>query len=195
MNLNIMTEKELLIKLKQYGENQSNLTCVILDIDNSHKNFGKEIKSNIIDYLLVEICQSFNNAYTCRFGRDAFLVLIPDNKISLFEIPIIKENLQKKLQQNMKSEITFCIGIANYPENVKNISELTAIASEALFDAKQKGINKIEIPSGEPMKLKSLYFRKGQLKKLSYLSETIKESESYIIRKALDEYFDKHFND
>jgi len=83
----------------------------------------------------------------CRYGGEEFAVLLPDcPKEKAIEIA---EDLRKKIEQNTillrrkKTNITVSIGVASFPEDAKLKDELIGQADQALYEAKQKGRNRV----------------------------------------------------
>jgi predicted signal transduction protein with EAL and GGDEF domain len=88
--------------------------------------------------------------------------------------------------------ITLSFGVASYPRDAKNVVELFRVADSALFRAKELGKNKICLSEAENMVLKSSYFTKTQLDRLSKLSKSKDKTEAFLLREALDDLFKKY---
>ena len=66
------------------------------------------------------------------------------------------------------------------------------MADSALFRAKDLGKNRICLSEAESMVLKSNYFTKTQLDRLSRLSKANDRTEAFLLREALDDLFKKY---
>ena len=88
--------------------------------------------------------------------------------------------------------ITVSVGIASYPRDSKNAIELFRVADSALFRAKKLGKNKVCLSEAESMALKSSYFTRTQLDRLSELSKETEKTEAFLLREALDDLFKKY---
>ncbi|HDR5271687.1 GGDEF domain-containing protein [Bacillus thuringiensis] len=188
-----VSKKQLCDKMSQVDGEK--LVLFILDIDNSKGIFGESIDSKTLKQFLFTFKEVFGTekSYFSQIGRDAFAGLfVCDNNYSLFDIMQQKLSFQSTISNNFETpELTTCMGVSIYPDICKKKEELFSFAYDALFFAKCKGPNSIESSTSENMKLKSLYFRKSQLDKLSYYSKKNNHSESEIIRRALDDYLNK----
>ncbi|WP_457622689.1 putative bifunctional diguanylate cyclase/phosphodiesterase [Persephonella sp.] len=132
-------------------------TVFVIDIDHFKKindTYGHEIG----DYVLKELTKRINrcirdNDILIRYGGEEFLLLIRANPVS----PEYKKNilnLAKRIKneiefypfdiENIKLKVTVSIGI-NFYEHEKSIEEAIKHADIALYSAKQKGRNRIEV--------------------------------------------------
>lgn len=190
---NVISKEEFFNKAKHLLSNKEKVSIFIIDIDNSKQLFGDEIDHFVIDEIFKFLTSKIPNITVSQVGRDAFSGLIVDDKrISLLEIASIKEELQHYLEKKTNIKITFCMGISTFPDFCKDVENVFSTAFEALLVAKTRGSNSMESAFEESMKLKSLYFRKKQLIKLAKFSKQTNKSESYIIRRALDDFFEKN---
>ncbi|WP_456399742.1 putative bifunctional diguanylate cyclase/phosphodiesterase [Persephonella sp.] len=132
-------------------------TVFVIDIDHFKKindTYGHEIG----DFVLKELTRRINNCIRdndilIRYGGEEFLLLVRANPIQ----PEYKKNilnLAKRIKneiefypfniENIKLKVTVSIGI-NFYEHEKSIEEAIKHADIALYSAKQKGRNRIEI--------------------------------------------------
>ena len=88
--------------------------------------------------------------------------------------------------------ITLSFGVASYPRDSKNAIDLLRVADSGLFRAKKQGKNRICLSEAESMALKSSYFTKTQLDRLSELSKSNDRTEAFLLREALDDLFKKY---
>jgi hypothetical protein len=80
------------------------------------------------------------------------------------------------------------VGIAGRPAHGSTAEELLEAADAGLVRAKRAGGNRIAIHVGERMILKSSYYPRPSLHRLTKLSRRTGRPEASILREALDEY-------
>ena len=110
------------------------------------------------------------------------------------ELELLSDNTFT-LNDKSRSEnvyITISCGIASYPRDSKNVVELFRVADSAMFRAKKLGKNKVCLSEAESMVLKSSYFTKTQVDRLSELSKELEKTEAFLLREALDDLFKKY---
>ena len=98
----------------------------------------------------------------------------------------------KSLTKTENINITLSFGVASYPRDSKNVIDLLRVADSGLFRAKKEGRNRICLSEAESMVLKSSYFTKTQLDRLSELSKANDKTEAFLLREALDGLFKKY---
>ena len=74
----------------------------------------------------------------------------------------------------------------------KTVEEATRAAVEALMRAKREGRGRVVIYVEEKMTLKSNYYPRASLDRLSKLSSATDRTEASLLREALDDLFQKH---
>ena len=160
--------------------NNKKIALIFIDLDNFkfvNDTFGHEIG----DLLLIQIANRLKKSIrksdvASRIGGDEFILIL--NNINS------KEEVEKKVQeiinvlnapiiiQDKKIEVTFSAGIAVYPDDTKNISELLQFADIAMYEAKREGKNRFKfINLSLQEKVKTFY------NTLEELKEAIKNEE------------------
>jgi len=83
----------------------------------------------------------------CRYGGEEFSVLLPDctrqKALELAEEARKKIAEQTIILRREKTRITVSIGVAIFPKDAQNVKELIHKADEALYQAKEKGRNRV----------------------------------------------------
>jgi diguanylate cyclase len=79
------------------------------------------------------------------------------------------------------------VGIAARPQHAATVPELMRAADEALFRAKREGKGRVAIYVEDRMTLKSNYYSKASLERLSKLSSATGRTEASLLREALDD--------
>ncbi|MGQ9534549.1 MAG: diguanylate cyclase [bacterium] len=130
---------------------QHSLTVAIIDLDN-FKYFNDNFGHQAGDQLLIRLSQIFNKYFRDtdvigRYGGDEFIVMFPETKKE--EAAKIVANLLSnfKIYDHTHSpgdkRITFSAGVAAYPEDGLNPSELIKNADTALYEAKNAGRGRV----------------------------------------------------
>ncbi|TYQ15905.1 UNVERIFIED_CONTAM: diguanylate cyclase (GGDEF)-like protein [Acetivibrio alkalicellulosi] len=184
-------------------EGQGPFSLAVIDVDNFaniNKTYGYSIGDEVIKKITSILCQNVSD-FDCitRRGDEYCLLLINKGSERSF---IELEELRRYISDNIfnfnyedRSEniyITISCGIASYPRDAKNYVELSRVADSALFRAKKLGKNKVCLSEVESMVLKSSYFTKTQVDRLSSLAKLIEKTEAFLLREALDDLFKKY---
>jgi diguanylate cyclase (GGDEF)-like protein len=131
------------------------LSVVLLDLDN-FKDYNEAFGHIEGDEILRKIGSLIrkntrSTDFPVRYGGDEFAIICPDT--SLKEAVSVAAKLQKAVSsyqfrsktQNKIFKITMSAGVSTFPDHVKDLKNLLLVADEALFKAKSKGGNKMEI--------------------------------------------------
>jgi diguanylate cyclase len=132
-----------------------------------------------------------------RIGGDEFAVALPG--ISLEHGFLQMERFRAEVTAVTglvpsvpEYRLSISVGVANYPRDVRNASDLFSRADQALWSAKEAGRNQVVLPSVEEMVLKTNYYTSTQLARLKRLAESRKAKESVLLREALDDLLRKY---
>lgn len=197
------SKEELKSKMEQLiSTNEGPFSVVVADIDDLN-NINNLHGNSIGDEVINKIISIFNNnlsdsSIVYRSG-DEFTILLTQkgSERSFMELEEIRRYLSDNtftLGEDKKENIYFTLsfGVASYPRDAKNSIELFRVADSALFRAKQLGKNRVCLSEVESMVLKSSYFTKTQLDRLSRLSKANDKTEAFLLREALDDLFKKY---
>jgi len=110
--------------------------------------FGHEVGDRVLQ-LLGEILKTMfrKSDVSCRFGGEEFLVLLPG--LEMDQALNRAEALREKFEQAsleadyLYSQVTISIGISSYPLHGENMRDLFRMADKALYQAKEKGRNRV----------------------------------------------------
>ena len=83
-------------------------------------------------------------------------------------------------------------GIAARPPHAEDTADVLRCAAEALMRAKREGSGRSVIYVEEKMTMKSNYYSRASLDRLSKLAATTSRTEASLLREALDDLFVKH---
>jgi diguanylate cyclase (GGDEF)-like protein len=141
-------------------KNESGLkmfSIALLDIDN-FKTIN-DTKGHIAgDECLKYLSYSFmvknrKTDFLGRYGGDEFIFVMPHvNAPSAMDIC---ERMRIEIMQHSSPKFTISIGIATYPYDGRNFTELLAVADEGLYKSKEKGRNCVSYEGRVPFALKN----------------------------------------
>lgn len=140
-------------RLRQAKECVTYLTLILLDIDN-FKNYNDTWGHQQGDDILIGISKILLESSrkvdcVCRYGGEEFAVILPDAsredalviaeciRLSIAEHDFIKDTSRPS------QKITVSLGLASFPKDANDKSELIHLADEALYRAKTNGRNRI----------------------------------------------------
>ena len=197
-------QKEELVKIVEdkLRNGSEVLTLVTIDMDNFetiNSYYGELVGDRVIEKIALVLKQNLRSTdYVGKGNKDEFNVIFDSTPAETGFIMI--EEIRKYLDNNTfqlgdkRKDISIKIsaGVANYPKDAKNAIELFRAADSALFRAKREGKNRVCLAESENMTLKSNYYTKTQLERLSDLSKKTDRTEAFLLREALDDLFEKY---
>ncbi|MCX5705147.1 MAG: sensor domain-containing diguanylate cyclase [Candidatus Omnitrophica bacterium] len=138
-------------ELEKTKATQKPLTLITIDIDDFkiyNDTLGHQAGDRILkDLALLLKDQSRKMDHVCRYGGEEFMMILPQTEKK--EAFLIAERLRETIKMSPFSHedilpskhLTVSIGLASFPENGSNPSELIASSDKALYEAKHKGKN------------------------------------------------------
>ncbi|RUM31580.1 MAG: hypothetical protein DSY32_01015 [Aquifex sp.] len=147
-----MAEKEL-ARAKRYGYNFS---ILMIDIDN-FKRINDTYGHDVGDYVLKKIAEILRTNVrgadiVARFGGEEFIVMLSNTNLN----NAVKkaEKLRKMIEQTpvelssgVKLKVTVSVGVSTYKDQ-DSLEELIKEADVALYEAKKRGKNRVEVFKG-----------------------------------------------
>lgn len=134
------------------------------------------------------------DAVVVRLGGDEYGVALPgfsaENALIVFEE--IRTHFATHPVNGIDAELDASAGIAAAPPHGATGEELHRAAGEALMRAKREGRGRAAIYVEEKMTLKSNYYSRANLDRLSKLSGATSRTEASLLREALDDLFLKY---
>lgn len=127
-------------------------SLLMLDIDyfkNYNDKFGhtsgdivlKNLSHTIIDFL------NDANSIISRFGGEEFCIILPaKDKSAAFKLADalrVKIEKTKIILRKQETHVTISIGVASFPQDATDADELILKADKAMYEAKQKGRNRV----------------------------------------------------
>lgn len=140
---------------KELKNNNTPLSFIIIDLDNFksiNDTFGHDVGDTVIkqfaQILKKQAKQIFVRCDVIRYGGDEFILLVTgySKEETLKLVKLLKENLTGQgisLSKGMAIKVQFSVGVAHYPDDVKDASSLFQTADSLLFLAKQSGKNSV----------------------------------------------------
>lgn len=204
MESNIVSKEKFIEKVqKLISDGDGPFSIVVADIDdfaNINKIYGYPIGDEVIKKLVSVFDQNLTSIDLITRQGDEFNILLvkKGTERSFMDMEEIRRYLSDNtftLSDKCKTEnvyVTVSCGIASYPRDAKNAIELFRVADSATFRAKKLGKNRVCLSEAESMVLKSSYFTKTQVDRLSALSKETEKTEAFLLREALDDLFKKY---
>jgi diguanylate cyclase len=133
-------------------------------------------------------------SHVARLGGDEYAVILPESAAET--ALILFDEIIKHFQINRDSDwprgLGLSVGLAGRPAHAESSFDLQRAADEALLRAKREGRGRACIYVESKMVLKSNYYPKSQLERLSKLSSALGRTEASLLREALDDLIEKN---
>jgi len=138
---------------------QKKFSLILLDVDNFKKvndTFGHLAGDKVLVMIgktLVSLCRESD--YCARWGGEEFMILLPNT--GLDGAVIMAEKIRRVLEQlqfPISDKVTCSFGVTEYRENIASINEMVNNTDTALYMAKSRGKNRVEV-AGETSSLNS----------------------------------------
>ena len=131
------------------------------------------------------------DAIVGRLGGDEFGIALPN--ASAENALILLEEVRAHLAEHPVDGWTIAatFGVAARPPHATETADLFRCANEALARGKREGGGRVAIYVEEKMVLKSNYYSRASLDRLSKLAARLSRTEASLLREALDDLFQK----
>ncbi len=132
-------------------------------------------------------------AAVARLGGDEYAVLLFDQpaESALIVMEEVRRYFSGRTLPEVPRKLQLSVGIACAPTHAPR-EGLERAADEALYRAKSEGRGRVAIYVESKMTLKSNYYSKASLERLTKLSDALSRTEASLLREALDDLFVKH---
>ena len=195
-------ETALAQALKHAQEIGSPLSVAFLDIDHFlqiNESFGHP-GGDVVLKRVAQLLQShLQGGLAGRYGGDEFCVIFPGVereqvllRMEGFRAEVAAQSCFEEGEVKAETQVTISGGIAAYPIDSEEASDLLRKADTALYRAKLSGRNKIVLAYDERMVPKTAHFPQSQLERLSALARKESVSEAVLLREALDDLLTKY---
>ncbi|MFC1658410.1 diguanylate cyclase [Candidatus Omnitrophota bacterium] len=132
---------------------QGNLSLLMIDIDN-FKNYNDhyghiagDIVLKALSRIFLEFFSAVPQVTICRFGGEEFSISLPD--ITKKKCEALAERLRSRVEEQgfilrrKETQVTVSIGLADLSAGMRTAQELILKADRALYQAKEKGRNRV----------------------------------------------------
>jgi diguanylate cyclase (GGDEF)-like protein len=143
-------------ELKEGKRYKQPITCLMIDVDDfKHINdlYGHKAGDSVLREIAQLIKLSLREVdILARWGGDEFVAILPQTDKNRAIEPasrIIGAISIRKFEQIPSERVTVSIGIASASESIDTDEKLINAADFALFEAKRKGRNRIEVDQEE----------------------------------------------
>ena len=165
------------------------MALALADID-AFKQLNDEQGREAGDAVLASVERTLTSsvpaeAVVGRLGGDEYAVALP--RATAEGALILMEEIRAHLEE--REGVRFSVGITAQPKNETDKGAPLRKPDEALFRAKRQGRGRVAIYVEDRMTLKSNYYSKAALERLSKLSSATGRTEASLLREALDELF------
>ena len=163
------------------------LALALLDVDEFkelNEEQGREAGDAVLRSLERTLTSNLpSSAIIGRVGGDEYAVALertsPESALILLE--------EMRAHVALRDSVSISVGIAARPQHATGAADLLRAADEALFRAKREGRGRVAIYVEDRMTLKSNYYPKAALERLSKLSGATGRTEASLLREALDD--------
>ncbi|MFA5180248.1 MAG: diguanylate cyclase [Syntrophales bacterium] len=146
-------EESLEREIHRAVRKQSKLTIMMLDIDHFktfNDTYGHETGDDLLREFGIMIRKHTRvSDIACRFGGEEFIFILPEATLEIAEKRAEQirtaTTFLKVIGNREHTPTTVSIGIAAFPDHGKSMVELLRMSDEALYQAKNKGRNRVEI--------------------------------------------------
>lgn len=147
-------DERLMEELRRSQRSATSLGLIIIDLDR-FKLVNDQYGHDAGDAVLRAVAQAVSGALrsidvVCRYGGEEFAVILPS--CDLREAAAVAERARKAVsdlpgvpQAGVPGPITLSAGVASFPVPFSTPSGLLKAADSALYDAKRRGRNRVEI--------------------------------------------------
>ncbi len=139
-------------RTRRYGYAMS---FMMIDVD-EFKSYNDTYLHTAGDKVLQTLARHMKNSLrgadvAARYGGEEFSILLPQT--ALTEAKAIAERLREEVAtaEFPNRKITISIGVATFSPNIKTAEELISAADKALYEAKHKGRNNVQIYQNLPV--------------------------------------------
>lgn len=150
---------------------------------------GRDVGDAVLASVEAMLSKALPDATVVRTTGDLYFIVLsgmgPEAALLALET-FRSKHLAKRLEaKGRKLAVSITFGIAAYPHHVEEPADLPAAAEEALHRAKATAHGTSAIYVEEKMVLKSNYYPRGQLARLSAVAKAVGRTEADILREAL----------
>ena len=134
------------------------------------------------------------DAVIARIGGDEYAIALPGTSAesALIQLEEVRTHYAAHGVADVDESLDASFGIAARPPHAEDTGDVLRCAAEALMRAKREGSGRSVIYVEEKMTMKSSYYSRATLDRLSKLSAATSRTEASLLREALDDLLTKH---
>jgi len=134
------------------------------------------------------------DAVIARIGGDEYMIALPgaSAESALIQLEEVRTHYAAHGVDGVDTPVDASFGIAARPPHADDTADVVRCAAEALMRAKREGSGRSVIYVEEKMTMKSNYYSRAMLDRLSKLSGATSRTEASLLREALDDLLVKH---
>jgi len=134
------------------------------------------------------------DAVIARIGGDEYAIALPgvSAESALVQLEEVRAHYASHGVEGVDEPLNASFGIAARPPHAEDTADVLRCAAEALMRAKREGSARAVIYIEEKMTMKSSYYSRATLDRLSKLSGATSRTEASLLREALDDLLIKH---
>jgi diguanylate cyclase len=175
------------------------LSLALIDVDNFarvNEEHGRDAGDAVLRELEQVLSGSLpKGALLGRIGGDEYAAALPG--LPAEGALIVLEEIRRHVADRdplpgVAYRTHLSVGIANRPTHAGSVPELFRAAEESLYRAKSEGRDRTAIYVESKMVLKSNYYSRASLDRLSRLSAAHNRTEASLLREALEDLVTKH---
>jgi len=173
-----------------------------LDIDNFYninEEYGRKCGDRVIEFIDEILKESLPDGFIVERAGDEFFVMSSEHTAEtlLMELEEARKQIEVAELECEGHLIKFTVSgaVADIPRSASSVDGLIHVLEDGMFTAKKQGRNRMVFAPAEgkqKMSLKSSYYPKSQLEKLSRLAKRLKKTESALLREALIDLLRKY---
>ena len=175
------------------------LAMAVADLDrfgDVNARLGMEAGDRVLATFERTLSGSLGDAVIGRIGGDEYAVAFPGTSAesALIQLEEVRSHYASHGVEGVDEPVDASFGIAARPPHAEDTADVLRCAAEALMRAKREGSGRAVIYVEEKMTMKSNYYSRASLDRLSKLAATTSRTEASLLREALDDLFVKHRN-
>ena len=134
------------------------------------------------------------DAVIARIGGDEYAIALPGTSAesALIQLEEVRTHYAAHGVEGVDAPLDASFGIAARPPHAEDTADVLRCAAEALMRAKREGSGRSVIYIEEKMTMKSNYYSRATLDRLSKLSSRHEPHGGSLLREALDDLLVKH---
>jgi diguanylate cyclase (GGDEF)-like protein len=174
------------------------LAIAVADLDRFQQvndDFGFEAGDRVLATFEQTLAGSLpTDAMIARISGDEYAIALPGTSAesALIQLEEVRSHYAAHGVAGVDVPLDASFGIAARPPHADDTADVLRCAAEALMRAKREGSGRIVIYVEEKMTMKSNYYSRAMLDRLSKLSSATSRTEASLLREALDDLLAKH---